>query len=955
MADFAPGMRVIIRDEEWMIKKAEKNSMGVYALHCSGVSSLVKDRNAIFMGDIDEIIPVDPTKIKLVVDESPKYRDTLLYLESQWRQRVPTDNEIHVGSKAAMDTMNYQLEPARIALQQPRQRILIADAVGLGKTLEAGILMSELILRGKGKRILVVTGKSMMTQFQKEMWNRFTIPLVRLDSNKIRQIRGRLPANYNPFFYYDKTIISVDTLKNDVAYRKHLAVPDLDKVELTLDRLHHRGERNSQRSKLAELLSNRSDTMIMLSATPHDGKARSFASLMNMLDPTAVANPEDYTAEDIKGLFVRRFKKDVKNQMSGAVLERHLTEESCRATAEEEAVYDIFAALKLDMDIESKRGKGQLFKTALEKALFSSPAACMRTVEARLKKLRKKYADDEIRDIRSLENLLGTLEKVTERKFSRYQKLLELLGSHEYNWNPTADDDRIVIFTERIDTMEYLYTNLSSDLKLKAGEIEKISGAMSDEEQQRIVENFGRAKAKVRILVASDVASEGLNLHYMSHRLIHFDLPWSLMVFQQRNGRIDRYGQTRQPDIRYLVTETDNEKIKGDMRLLEILIEKHEQAEKNIGDPATLLGKFAVEEEEAVVSGAIENGQSADEFGKMMEDNIAEFNPLETLLAAATAPQEEKPKVSGEETLYSDTEYLFQAMKYFNRNEDQSVQKLETVKGLEIGLSSDLRQRLAATLPKEVVDVFKDKSYLRLVSDKDYCMNEVKRCQKEKTEQIYPEAQYLWPLHPIFDWVNDKASLIFGRDEAPLGVLPDLPEGSTIFLMNGSFPNQKSTSLVDEYFGLRYEKGKFAEAMPLREALSYGKLRCGKELPNPIDRESHCSREKEACQALLPDAVERARKYLSGFYEKYQKKTQPQIDDEISKLADLENKHREYQISLFQNRSERKLNESLRKVDELFTSFVRWVNETMTIENNPYIRVIAVLTAGGRKAAWLKK
>jgi superfamily II DNA/RNA helicase len=113
------------------------------------------------------------------------------------------------------------------------------------------------------------------------------------------------------------------------------------------------------------------------------------------------------------------------------------------------------------------------------------------------------------------------------------------------------------------------------------------------EPQQRIVENFGRAKAKVRILVASDVASEGLNLHYMSHRMIHFDLPWSLMVFQQRNGRIDRYGQTQQPDIRYLVTETENEKIKGDMRLLEILIEKHEQAEKNIGDPATLLGKFA--------------------------------------------------------------------------------------------------------------------------------------------------------------------------------------------------------------------------------------------------------------------------------------------------------------------------------------------------------------------------
>lgn len=85
MIEYAPGMRVIIRDEEWMIKKAEKNTMGVYALHCTGVSSLVKDRSTIFMADIEDIIPVNPAKMKLIVDESPRYRDTLLYLESQWR------------------------------------------------------------------------------------------------------------------------------------------------------------------------------------------------------------------------------------------------------------------------------------------------------------------------------------------------------------------------------------------------------------------------------------------------------------------------------------------------------------------------------------------------------------------------------------------------------------------------------------------------------------------------------------------------------------------------------------------------------------------------------------------------------------------------------------------------------------------------------------------------------
>lgn len=197
MAEYASGERVVIRDEEWIVKKVEQNSMGHYALHCLGVSALVKNQEAVFLDDIEQVVVADPAKMRLVFDDSPKYRKTLLYLESQWRQKIPTDAAIHIGNRAAMDALPYQLVPAQIALKQPRQRILIADAVGLGKTLEAGILMSELIKRGKGRRILVVTGKSVMTQFQKEMWNRFTIPLIRLDSNRIRRIRLQLPATYN--------------------------------------------------------------------------------------------------------------------------------------------------------------------------------------------------------------------------------------------------------------------------------------------------------------------------------------------------------------------------------------------------------------------------------------------------------------------------------------------------------------------------------------------------------------------------------------------------------------------------------------------------------------------------------------------------------------------------------------------------------------------------------------
>lgn len=326
MVDYAPGMRTIIRDEEWMVKKIETNSLGNKALHCIGISPLVKDREAIFLTDLEEIQIVNPAEVNLIPDDSPFYKRTLLYLESQWRQQIPTDSNLHVGHRAAMDLMPYQLDPAKLALKSTRQRILIADTVGLGKTLEAGILMSELIARGKGKRILVVTVKSMMTQFQKEMWNRFTIPLVRLDSSKIQKIRANLPSNYNPFFYYDKTIVSIDTLKRDVEYRTHLENAYWDIIVIDeAQNVAERGDHQAQRSRLAKLLADRSDTMIMLSATPHDGRAKSFASLMNMLDPTAIADPENYTKEDIKGLCIRRFKKDVKDQVSGSFLERNIT------------------------------------------------------------------------------------------------------------------------------------------------------------------------------------------------------------------------------------------------------------------------------------------------------------------------------------------------------------------------------------------------------------------------------------------------------------------------------------------------------------------------------------------------------------------------------------------------------------------------------------------------------
>lgn len=941
MVDFAPGMRTIIRDEEWMVKKIETNSLGNKTLYCIGVSSLVKDREAIFLADLEQVRVVDPAEVKLIADSSPFYKRALLYIESQWRQQIPTDANLHIGHQAAMDLMPYQLDPAKLSLQRPRQRILIADTVGLGKTLEAGILMSELIARGKGKRILVVTVKSMMTQFQKEMWNRFTIPLVRLDSNRIQKIRASLPSNYNPFFYYDKTIISIDTLKRDVEYRTHLENAYWDIIVIDeAQNVAERGDHQAQRSRLAKLLADRSDTMIMLSATPHDGRAKSFASLMNMLDPTAIADPQNYTPEDIKGLCIRRFKKDVKDQVSGSFLERKVTLECCHASAQEEYAFDIFAEMQLEMDLGKSHGTGQLFKTSLEKSLFSSPAACIKSIEARLKKLYKKYTGDDIRDINLLEELKIALEAISPASFTRYQKLLGLLRSEEYGWNPSDTKDRIVIFTERIETMKYLAAQLRNDLGLKSDAIQEISGGMSDAEQQRIVEDFGRTESKVRVLVASDVASEGLNLHYLSHRLIHFDIPWSLMVFQQRNGRIDRYGQQRRPDIRYMLIESDNKRIRGDMRIIEILITKEEQALKNIGDPSLLLGKFTIEDEELVVSEAIEAGADANAFEQALDSGEEDFDPFEALMAAAVEAEETDETKSGivsDDTLFSDIDYLQQALTYLNQTESHPVERLQTVSGLDIKLTSDIVRRLKAVIPDEAMP---QGETLRVSDDKAFCMEQMRNSmQKNMDESAWPTTQYLWKLHPVLSWVNDKASLLFKRDEAPvLGLPGKLEVGEIIYIVTGSMPNLKSTPLVDEWFGLLYQNSKFVKVLSMNEVVQKTGLSSMK-IPN-----TNCVDESNLRTAsnLLMNVVEQSKIHLGEHFTRYQTEMNPLLDEEVEKLIELQDKHKEYyQLTLFEN--ERKLKEQERRVDELFDQFMNWVKETLTIQNNPYIRIVSVL------------
>jgi hypothetical protein len=308
-----PGSVVKVRSAVWKVLGTTKLKGGDSEVHCRGMAGLVRDKEARFVWRLEEGSQVlDPAAVKLNPDVSPGLIDTKLYLEAAFRHTATTTRQPLTLGQAAIDDLKFQHLPVEHALKQDRVRLLIADDVGLGKTLEAGLITSELALRGRADRILVVTTRSMLTQFQKEFWTRFSIPLSRLDSAAIRRMRNRIPAHYNVFDQFERTIVSIDTLKRDAQIRAAIDASYWDLI--IIDEAHNAATRkntsgtNSQRADLAKLLSRRTDSLLLLTATPHDGSHKSFASLIKMLDPTRVPDASNLQREDIEDLVVRRFR-----------------------------------------------------------------------------------------------------------------------------------------------------------------------------------------------------------------------------------------------------------------------------------------------------------------------------------------------------------------------------------------------------------------------------------------------------------------------------------------------------------------------------------------------------------------------------------------------------------------------------------------------------------------------
>lgn len=867
----APGSIVVIRDEEWLVTSAEQGADG-WLVRVRGLSELVAETTAAFYSSLDKIEVQDPSKAKVVADGSSGYRDSRLWLEALIRKTpVPYgDQNLTVSTHMLTDTLAYQQAAVTKALdpQHIRPRILIADAVGLGKTLEIGMILSELARRGRGERILVVTPKHVLEQMQHELWCRFALPFVRLDSTGIQKVRQKLPATRNPFTYFKRAIISIDTLKSP-RYKAHLERQQWDAV--VIDESHNLTNAGTQNNELARILAPNTEALILASATPHNGKEESFAELLRLLDPTVVHADGTFTKPDVESLLIRRHRHspDVAAEVGSDWAERaepvHLL---VKPSPAEDAV-----AAELSQTWLHPQGKPSpysgdtkaLFPWTLAKAFLSSPAALAESIKQRRGKLDQSDPKQraELAALNTLNDLNSAAMQEQAGKFAALVKRLKDIGVGKQS------STRAVVFAERIATLTWLRDHLPEAVGLAADNVAMLHGGLSDVEQQELVDGFKLETSPIRVLVTGDVASEGVNLHAQCNHLIHYDIPWSLIRIEQRNGRIDRYGQKHPPVISSLILEPSDPDFSGDLRVLSRLLERENQAHTTLGDVASLMGKHSVTEEEHVIRDVLAKGatfdakvRSADEVaaGEDLDAFFAQFDTDDD--APTTLPATPRQSLYPDDLTFLDEALhaAFHDMPHATPEQGGIGWKVSAPHGIaELAPPRDLRQRLAQ-LPQNYLQHGRVLEKLKLATNTAVGNAQLRAAREGKgvNNTTWPEAHYLGPLHPVLDWASDRALTALGRNQ--VFVIRGDVDAPTVLLM-GTLTNKRG-QLISRVFSTAVfpnpANTEFCMVEPLEDIAflsTQTALRPGSSNPGPVA-------DPERYQALIPVAVEHARREM---------------------------------------------------------------------------------------------
>ncbi|PPJ29335.1 helicase-related protein [Nocardia nova] len=890
--EVAPGSIVVVRDEEWLVTSAEQGSDG-WLLRVRGLSELVGDTTATFYRSLDDIEVLDPAKAQVVADSSSGYRDSRLWLESLLR-KTPFpygDQTLAVSTRMLADSLGYQRAAVAKALdpQHIRPRILLADAVGLGKTLEIGMILSELVRRGRGERILIVTPRHVLEQMQHELWCRFALPFVRLDSAGIQKVRQKLPATRNPFTYYKRAIISIDTLKSP-RYKAHLERQHWDAV--VIDESHNLTNVGTLNNELARILAPNTEALILASATPHNGREESFAELLRLLDPTAVSADGSFTKEDVQSLLIRRHRHhdEVAAEVGSDWAERaEPVHRLVTPSPVEELVAQELSQVWLHPESGRSPYSGEtkaLFPWTLAKAFLSSPSALRESINQRRNKLREKggpHGAEQRTELEALNRLADLNDKAFTESAGKQAALVDRL--REIGIGPKSDT-RAVVFAERVATLKWLTDLLPTALGLKPDAVVMLHGGLSDMEQQQIVDSFKLETSPIRVLVTGDVASEGVNLHAQCHHLIHYDIPWSLIRIEQRNGRIDRYGQKHPPVISSLILEPADPEFSGDLRVLSRLLERENEAHTTLGDVASLMGKHSVGEEESAIRDVLARKTTLDEAVRSIEE-VAEGDDFDAFFAQfdlddddTRAELPEEPRLS----LYpDDISFLDEALRaafHDVPHADPAAGGVGWTRHTNHGIAElipprDLKQRLGQ-LPQNYLRDGRVLERLKLATSTAVGDAQLRAAREGKgiNDTTWPEAHFLGPLHPVLDWASDRALSALGRNQifAIRGEVDDV----TVLLM-GTLMNRRG-QLVSRVFSKAEFPNpgnpSFCLVEPMEDLnflTTTTGLRPGTSNPGPLH-------DLDQLQPLIPVAVREAAQSMKMILDAQQSSAQERLD-----------------------------------------------------------------------------
>ncbi|WP_316753529.1 DEAD/DEAH box helicase [Streptomyces herbicida] len=890
-AKYPPGSQIEVRDEEWLVRNVRRTTHDGDRIEAVGVSEFVRDQEAVFFTKLDDVQLMDPRRTTLTFDDSPNFRRSRLFLEAILRKTPLPQSErgLALANSFLLDPLPYQHRPAQLALsgKNLRPRLLIADVVGLGKTLEIGLTLAELIRRGRGERILVVTPQHVLEQFQHELWTRFAIPLIRLDSVGIERIQREIPAGRNPFTYFKRVIVSIDTLKNTDQYKHHLERITWDAV--VIDESHNLINRGSLRNQLARLLAPQTDALILASATPHNGDARSFAELISLLDPAAIRDPERYEAEDIKHLFIRRTKisTEVREQMKGQWADRGpSTSVHCAATPAEEKIFEELAQVWLPQDPDTPSvSESRLFPYTLLKSFLSSHMALASTVDTRIRTLKAKEggaAEAELAALQRLNELTFDMSEADSAKFRALVEHLRAIGV-----GPQSDT-RVVVFSERVQTLEWLRKAIPAALGFKGRALQEAArvmhGGLSDEQQMQCVEDFGLADTPVRLLFTGDVASEGVNLHRQCHQLVHYDVPWSLIRIEQRNGRIDRYGQAHQPQFRALILTSEVEGAKDDRTVAERLLEREDEAHRSLGTAEAVSGLYRAEAEEKSLIQDLLRGRTVDEsLDATAREAAAEDSGTDFLADFFGAVGDEPAEVDGDAPpAPADVPRLFTGTREFVDESIREVfpdaqRQLELDEDPETGLisfrpPSDLTHRMRSLPPDYRREQRLHERLLVTLNRKLADLSLVRA--RESSSSSWPEISLLTDLHPVVEWLTDKVLVRLGRQEAPV-ITADVD--APVYLVQGIFSNALGRPTVVKWMAVK--GGEVTDDM-------VGILRragVGPTMANPLH-----GHDLDLLSSGIPGALEAAERFLRRHSDEWDRALADPIEKYKRRLGDWE-------------------------------------------------------------------